>query len=95
MTVSYRQHLLHLEKMQNEVTERDRDGDLMSFVGRYSDCGDARWTPPYRDSQVVTVNIKMTSCTKYMRACRHSGAQPCLRRPWHFAAPLFCEDWIF
>jgi hypothetical protein len=46
MTVSYRQHLLHLEKMQNEATERDRDDDLMSFVGRYSDCGDARWTPP-------------------------------------------------
>src|SRR5271154_2371223 len=73
--------------MQNEVPERDRDGDLMWLVGRHSDCGDSRWTPRYRDSQVVTVNIKMTSCTKYMRACRHSGAQPCSPQALAFRSP--------
>jgi len=44
--------------------EKDRDGDLMSLVGRCSDCSDARWTPRYRDLQAVTVNIKVTSLDK-------------------------------
>ena len=51
-----------------KVMERDWDGGLMSLVSRRSDCSDARWTPRYRDSQLVTVNIKVTSCTKYMQA---------------------------
>ena len=49
--------------MQNE-SYGDRDGGLISLVSRRSDCSDARWKPRYRDSQLVTINIKVTSCTK-------------------------------
>jgi hypothetical protein len=75
--------------MQNEVTERDRDGNLMSLDGRHSDCGDARWTPRHRDSQVVVVNIKVNKLYKiYAGPAGTAELNLVLRRPWHFAAPL-------
>ena len=56
--------------------ERHRDGDLMLLVGRCPDCGDARWTPGYRDSQLVTVNIKVTKLYKiYAGLLGTSGAR--------------------
>src|ERR1700728_3262780 len=66
-----------------KAMERDQDGGLMSLISRCSDCSDARWPPRYRDAQLVTVNIKVEQVVQNI--CRHSGARPCLRRPWHFA----------